>query len=169
MNEDKLFEIVRNAYNGVNTDYLKSQVLAAVAEIGLTRQEVMDGLLDWIVVGGCTGVNDRYRRYIYGALALLREQEARVLTFKEVETSKGFVWVEFNSTNENRLSLEYVNVRAIEGFRDSFALTTDSGIKWFRDRGDYNRGIWFGMNSGWRCWTSRPSEQQMRNTKWEEN
>ena len=101
-------------------------------------------------------------------LALLKEQEARVLTFKEVETSKGFVWVEFNSTNENRLSLEYVNVRAIEGFRDSFALTTDSGIKWFRDRGDYNRGIWFGMNSGWRCWTSRPSPEQMRDTKWEE-
>jgi len=103
------------------------------------------------------------------ALALLKEQEARVMTLEEVETSQGFVWVEFQSTNENRLSLEYVNVRATERFRDSFILCTDSGIKWLRNRSDYNRGIWFGINSGWRCWTARPSPDQMRDTKWEDS
>ena len=102
-------------------------------------------------------------------LALLKEQEARLMTLEEVETSRGFVWVEFHSINENRLSLEYVNVRATERFRDSFVLATDSGIEWLRDRGDYNRGIWFGMNSGWRCWSSRPTPEQMRETPWEEN
>jgi len=103
------------------------------------------------------------------ALALLKEQEARVMTLEEVETSKGFVWVEFHSINENKLSLEYVNVRTIESFRDSFVLSTDSGIQWLRERGDYNRGIWFGMNSGWRCWTARPTPEQMRDTKWEDS
>lgn len=101
------------------------------------------------------------------ALALLKEQEPRVLTIKEVETSKGFVWVEFHSINENRLSLEYVNVRVTERFLDSFVLSTDSGIEWLRNRGDYNRGIWFGINSGWRCWTSRPTEEQRRKEAWD--
>lgn len=105
--------------------------------------------------------------YCNDALALLREHEPRVMTLEEVETSKGFVWVEFHSNNENRLSLEYVNVCATEHFPDSFVLTTDSGVKWLRDRGDYNKGIWFGINSGWRCWTSRPSPEQMRDTSWE--
>ena len=102
------------------------------------------------------------------ALALLRRWEPRVMTLKEVETSKGFVWVEFHSINENRLSLEYVNVRVTERFRDSFVLATDSGIEWLRNRGDYNRGIWFGINSGWRCWTSRPTEEQREAVKWDE-
>lgn len=102
------------------------------------------------------------------ALALLKEQEPRVMSLKEVETSKGFVWVEFHSINENRLSLEYVNVRATEHFLDSFILTTDSGIQWLRNRGDYSRGIWFGINSGWRCWTERPTERQREETKWDE-
>jgi len=100
------------------------------------------------------------------ALALLKEQEPRVMTLEEVETSKGFVWVEFNSINGNRLSLEYV--RVTECLRDSFILSTDSGIKWLRDRGDYNRGIWFGMNSGWRCWTARPSEKMRNEVPWDD-
>lgn len=157
MDEDKLFEIVRNAYNGVNTDYLKSQVLAAVAEIGLTRQEVMDGLLDWIVVGGCTGANDRYRPYIYGALALLREQEPRVLTVEEIRSGAVEVaWVEDRDKVEVipgiwfRLSNEGEDEAVDIHIRDGFVGA---------------RLAVYGKL--WRCWTAWPTLEQMRETKWE--
>ena len=110
----------------------------------------------------CSAFDDTVR----DAIALLKKEMPRVMTLKEVETFEGFVWAEFHSTPENRLSLEYVNVRATEHFPDSFTLTTDSGIAWIRDRGDYNTGVWYGMNSGWRCWTSRPTEEQREAVEW---
>lgn len=100
-------------------------------------------------------------------LELIREAEPHVLTLEEVEASEEMVWVEFNSTHDNKLALEYVKVRRTENFPNSFTLTTDSGIAWIRDRGDYNTGVWYGMNSGWRCWTARPTVRQRMEVKWD--
>lgn len=162
MNEDKLFEIVRNAYNGVNTDYLKSQVLAAVAEIGLTRQEVMEGLLDWIVVGGCTGVNDRYRPYIYGALALLREQEARVMTLEEVINAKDKTDVWLDEPNCVVVAATISNWVGLK----NHAVTCFYGIEHTAsEERDYMNNNY---NKKWRCWTSRPTEEQRKAVKWDE-
>lgn len=144
MDEDELFKIVRNAYNEVNTDYLKSQVLAAVAEIGLTRQEVMDGLLDWIIVGGCTGANDRYRPYIYGALALLREQEPRVMTLEEIQERA-------ETVDPDPVFVEW------KSGATAWVLYTIDNIYYMAKRPYMDI----------RVWTSRPSEQQMRDTPWE--
>lgn len=133
----------------------------------MTRQEIIRDLSERSAGAGAGQYMSLRCDVAREIVRMLREQEPRVMTLEEVETSKGFVWVEFHSINENRLSLEYVNVRATERFRESFVLSTDSGIEWLRDRGDYNRGIWFGMNSGWRCWTFRPTPDQMRDTPWE--
>lgn len=124
--------------------------------------------------GGCPyryeGV-DCMTKLHQNALALLQEQEPRVMTMEEVEAYKGFVWVEFQSRTAARnttLSLECVTVRATDNFPDSFILATDSGIAWTRDRCDYNAGIWFGTNSGWRCWTARPTDEQRKAVAWDE-
>lgn len=126
------------------------------------RFEELKGAME-VGLFGAIGSED-----VDAVLELIREAEPRVMTLEEVETSEGFVWVEFHSINENRLSLEYVNVRVTERFLDSFVLATDSGIEWLRHRGDYNRGIWFGINSGWRCWSARPTEEQREAVKWDE-
>ncbi len=71
MNEDELFALVRKAYGESNVDYIKEQVKEALKEPLLSKYETVDGLLDWIVIAGCTGMNDRYRKYIYSAVAYL--------------------------------------------------------------------------------------------------
>ena len=162
MDEDKLFEIVRNAYNGVNTDYLKSQVLAAVAEIGLTRQEVMEGLLDWIVVGGCTGMNDRYRPYIYGALALLKEQEPRVLEYLEIEKHP-LVWLEDNDKEDviPALFLQY------NGWNAEFALQAPDEYVDTIIRSPIISAVEGMYGITWRAWMAKPTNEQRKVVKWD--
>jgi len=90
---------------------------------------------------------------IRDALALLREQEARVMTREEVlATPEGaVVWME-----EEAESGTYIQP----------IVSTGNGCL-----GNFYLGVGaFGVEySSRRFWTSRPSEQQMRDTPWEED
>ena len=102
------------------------------------------------------------------ALALLKEQEARVMTWQEVDKSGStHMWVEIHSPHVNQIILVYCTVKQSEGFPDSFILNEDSGVTWLREGFDYNRDGFFGIHSGWRCWTARPTEEQRRTVKWD--
>ena len=77
MDDDKLFELVRKNYNIANKDYIKEQVKVALKDPAMAKQETLDGLIDWIVEAGCTGMNEYYRKFVFSAVAyLLKEQEA---------------------------------------------------------------------------------------------
>lgn len=79
MDDGKLFELVRKNYNIANKDYIKEQVKAALKEPAMAKQETLDGLIDWIVEAGCTGMNEHYRKFVFSAVAyLLKEQEAKI-------------------------------------------------------------------------------------------
>jgi len=89
-------------------------------------------------------------------LAMLKEAEPHVLTprkLDEVWLSKP-VWLEVRNMDLLEPALfryqmpEYGNV--------AFSLIENRAIK--RDVTEYNLG--------WRCWTSRPSPEQMRDTPW---
>ena len=71
MDEEELFKLVRKAYGEANVDYIKEQVKEALKEPLLTKSETVDGLLDYIVIAGCTGMNEKYRKFLYSAIAYL--------------------------------------------------------------------------------------------------
>ena len=97
------------------------------------------------------------------ALDLLKEQEARVLEYSEIEKHP-LVWLEDNDKEDviPALFLQY-NGWSAEFSRqspDKYVDTIVRSAKVVADERTYGKT--------WRCWTSRPSEQQMRDTKWEE-
>ena len=88
MDEQELFALVRKNYGEANTEYLKQQIIAAVSQMTLpSKKETIDGLLDWIVLAGGCGMNEKYRQFVYSALSLLKEQEPRVMTLDEICSS----------------------------------------------------------------------------------
>lgn len=88
-----------------------------------------------------------------GAIALLKEQEPRVMVPTEVYTAD-FVYVEFDGviTPALRTSKER------EGHRESYFATQQLGGEWMR---------WDDYGITWRCWTSRPTDEQKKAVKWE--
>lgn len=103
------------------------------------------------------------------ALALLKEQEARVLSWEEVKKSgSAYRCVEIYSPQVRRLALIYCIVRQSETIPEFYYLLEDSGVSWCRTEAEYNRDCWQGTVSGWRCWTARPAEEQRRTVKWDE-
>lgn len=81
-------------------------------------------------------------------LVLLKEQEPRVLTLEEVIHSKDWVWYQWKNTHYGWAIAVECDEKWIE-WEDS---TTDQLCKY---------------GEKWRCWTSRPTPEQMRETKWE--
>ena len=71
MDEKELFHLIRKNYSEANRDYLKEQVKEALSEPTMTKEETLDGLLNYIVVAGCTGMNDLYRKFLYSAIGYL--------------------------------------------------------------------------------------------------
>ena len=69
--EQEIFEIVRKSYMESNQDYLKAQVKAALKESMLSKQETLNGLIDWIVNAGCAGMNDYYKKFVFSAIGHL--------------------------------------------------------------------------------------------------
>lgn len=95
------------------------------------------------------------------ALALLREQEARVLTLDEVLNAEDFVWAEIWTPGDRRWCLIYARINK-SIYDDILMFHEDSGFGWTRLVSNYN------MKGGWRCWSARPTEEQRMNTPWEE-
>lgn len=133
------------------------------------REKVIRGL-EWCIKldgNGCSlecpylaGKSPCPNAMLRDALALLKEQEARVMTEGEVLHSigkplwfesrgvylgrKGFWCLLFEVDQELHIRI----VQSVTGGKITLSLI------------DYGKT--------WRCWTSRPSEQQMREAKWED-
>lgn len=71
MNDDEIFDLIQKNYGEVNNNYIKEQVKVALKQPAMAKQEVVDGLIGWIVDGGCTGMNEHYRKFVFSAIAYL--------------------------------------------------------------------------------------------------
>lgn len=134
------------------------------------REKVMKGL-ECCAFGDCSPcpyTETRCQEHLCGdAFDLLKEQEARVLSWEEVKKSgSAYRCVEIYSPQVRRLALIYCIVRQSETIPELYYLLEDSGVSWCRAEAEYNRGCWQGTVSGWRCWTARPTEEQRMEVKW---
>lgn len=89
---------------------------------------------------------------LHDALALLREREPRVMTRKEIEGSDG---AEFYSEHKGE---EYLYMDHTEGPAYIMGNMGRFSLKHLR---------WEDYGKTWRCWTSRPSDEQRKAVKWE--
>jgi hypothetical protein len=106
-------------------------------------------------------------KLLHDALALLKEQEPRVMTLEEVRNLKYDDVVYYQGINTNSVEsaivlhgekmVPEVNTRVVQ-FRHADRTGGWNGI----NNADLN-----GYGKKWRCWTSRPTLEQMRETKWE--
>ena len=95
------------------------------------------------------------------ALELLKAQEPRVMTLEEVEDALDtVVWVDRplidNTSDEYALIDAYSRKTQIVELRYPFC------DKDYRERADYAT-----YGKTWRCWTSRPTDEQREAVKWE--
>lgn len=72
MDDKEIFSLVRENYNNANADYLKNQAKTALRNPTLSKEETIDGLVNWIIDAGCTGLNDRYRQFVFSAIGHLQ-------------------------------------------------------------------------------------------------
>lgn len=110
-----------------------------------------------------------FTKILPDVLSLLKEQEARVMALDEIKKDgSSFVWAEIHSPHVQKMALIYCTVKQFEGWHESYLLSEESGVKWGRDAEDYNRDLFQGIHSGWRCWTARPTEEQRKAAAWDE-
>lgn len=93
-----------------------------------------------------------YNEVLRDGIALLKEQQPRVMTPTEAYTAD-FVYVEFDGVITPALRTS--NER--EGHRESYFATQQLGGEWMR---------WDDYGITWRCWTSRPTDEQREVTAW---
>ena len=98
---------------------------------------------------------DCQENMIRAALALLREQEPRVLDWNEIGTVDGAVWLEDRGENEvvPGLVMQMHSAVNLDIKKDGKLRTASAS------RSDYGEG--------WRCWTARPTEEQRKAVKWD--
>lgn len=91
------------------------------------------------------------------ALVLLEEQEPRVMTLDEtIASCENPVWLE-----EDTLQGSYGAWGVVKGVHKKYNAVNIGGVRFgYWPRAKYN--------ISWRCWTARPTEEQMREMKWEE-
>ena len=91
---------------------------------------------------------------VYDALALLREQEARVLDWNEIGTVDGAVWLEDRDENEvvPGLVMQMHSAVNLDIKKDGKLHTASAS------RSDYGER--------WRAWSARPTEKQRKAVKW---
>lgn len=99
------------------------------------------------------------RRVVMDAHALLKEQEPRVMTVDEVRDCVDYVWSEIFTPMNERRCLIYCPIGQNQGYSEMADLHEDSGQSWARR--------WDNYGKTWRCWTSRPTEEQRKAVKWE--
>lgn len=97
-----------------------------------------------------------YSKSIEDAIALLREQEARVMTADEVQPDE-LVWIEVPQSDEIWPAL----LRRSDWF--------DDPPTW--EMCGYALAAYYpheGYGRDWRCWTDRPTDEQREAVKWDE-
>ena len=93
------------------------------------------------------------------ALAVMRElvaQEPRVMTLEEAQ-GEDEVWFEFRPSNVGRYADCYMHDT---GDRTRVYFTGKSVMSLF-ENADYG--------TTWRCWTAKPTEEQRKEVKWDED
>ena len=91
------------------------------------------------------------------SLALIKEQEARVMTVEEIRTGEiETLWIEVEGKPHIFPGIWYR--RSKKDGIPAIDITLNTGIV---------RGTVVSYGYAWRCWTSRPTPDQMRDTKWE--
>ena len=95
------------------------------------------------------------------ALSLLKEQEPRVMTLEEIEDAlDNVVWLDIPGA-EN----------LADGFSLIMAYSRKNGFVLldspFGDNPSQERFEYTDYNKTWRCWTSRPTDEQRKATPWE--
>ena len=86
------------------------------------------------------------------AIEAVKEREPRVMTPIEAYTAD-FVYIEFDGGITPALRTNHER----EGYRESYFATQQLG-------GDMMR--WDDYGKTWRCWTSRPTDEQRETTPW---
>lgn len=116
-------------------------------------------------IGGFAGCYQMHQ----DALALLKAQEPRVMTLEEVVGNivlgrDVMLWFEFND------SIKELNAKDIEYndylCDDDMPTLYEPNLKW-RDNGYRDGVIVAEYNDVFRCWTSRPTEEQREAVKWD--
>ena len=103
------------------------------------------------------------------AAALLIEQNPVVLTLEEVnEFGNSYVWAEIYSPKVRKIALIYCTVKQCEGYPKCYCLEEETGTGWLRDAEYYNKDSFQTVATGWRCWSSFPTEKQRKAVKWGE-
>ena len=130
----------------------RDSALRGLAEIS----EYMSNKADIAAIGKGKEVFDSWYRAAEDALALLREQEPRVMTLEEV---KAFDW-DYCYLEEERLDgKEY---RAVCGDYALTCITWPCVTSMRIQHGDEKYG------KKWRCWTHKPTDEQREAVKWDE-
>lgn len=94
---------------------------------------------------------------IRDALALLKGQEARVLTLEEIRSGTVEVaWLECSDKEEVRAGLWFKRIN--EGEDEGIIIHVLDGFEGLRTEV---------YGKTWRCWTARPTEEQRKAVKWE--
>lgn len=117
------------------------------------REKVMKGL-ECCASGDCTPcpyTETRCQEHLCGdALALLKEQEPRVMTLEEVRACEDWIWGEY--------------ISGYSGWqKQSHDCEFDDSILW----NDTTTDILCEYNEKWRCWTARPTEEQRKAVEWD--
>ena len=109
--------------------------------------------------GQCDDGGYYYSRAIEEALELLKAQEPRVMTLEEVKrlAPDDDVWIEYHELDGWTISA--VTVREIY---DNGILCRLQNPRFSFGRYNYYGGDWL----AWRCWTSRPTNEQRKAVKW---
>ncbi len=94
---------------------------------------------------------------VEAALALLREQEPRVMTLEEVRDEAEYMFLEKRSST----------------WSDLFGCAIRGDWNWYGmdlllGEDDYIRGMWENYGKTWRCWTARPTDEQRKTVKWDD-
>lgn len=105
---------------------------------------------------------DCQENMIRAALALLKEQEARVLEFLEISETTTY-WMEDNHEANRKITCIPETIMDIMGDR-VFTIPVVKLLNGYAPVISKNRE---GYGKKWRAWTSRPDEEQMKNTPWE--
>ena len=94
------------------------------------------------------------------ALELLKAHEPRVMTLEELEDWDGAVFFEIYETDMYYALIEDIELTACINGGYTFVNV---------EPGEYHRRVWDGEHYGkiWRCWTSRPTDEQREAVKWE--